>query len=158
MTSIPPMMTMIDDEMYPDDPYTGPEVHEFDPDPVTGKCRGGWARGGYGTWVSCFSRDRSSVLHIDEEADFRQRHYHGGGDCISPTTIATPVVRTSRATNTMATGKGMVNGAGVGESFLRLNKLRPLIKLQTLSIHSNVYQCLTCILRPSIKLQHMSVH
>ena len=46
----------------------------------------------------------------------------------------------------------------LGKLFLRLNKLRPLIKLQTLSIHSNVYQCLTCILRPSIKLQNMSIH
>jgi len=70
-----------DDDLYPDDPYRGPEVHEFDPDPDTGKCRGGW-QNTRGQWVFCLSSQRSSVLHWDEEAEFRQMHWHGGGDCM----------------------------------------------------------------------------
>jgi len=34
-------VTALDDDMelYPDDPYTGPEVHTYDPDPVNDRCR-----------------------------------------------------------------------------------------------------------------------
>jgi len=67
------------DELYPDDPYRGPEVHTYDPD-EEGRCQGGWYSGS--RWVPCGSTQRSSVLHDDPEADFRQRHWHGGGDCM----------------------------------------------------------------------------
>lgn len=68
------------DEMYPDDPYTGPEVHTFEPD-ASGRCQGGWPNA-RGVWVECGSTQRSSVLHDDEEAYERAKHWHGGGDCM----------------------------------------------------------------------------
>ncbi len=55
-------------------------IHRYDPD-ETGRCRGGWTNDA-GEAVSCGSSQRSSVLHDDPEADFRQRHDHGGGDCM----------------------------------------------------------------------------
>ena len=76
-------MTLSEDDMadlYPDDPYTGPEVHEYLPD-AAGRCTNGW----WNTkmqWVDCSSTQRSSVLHHDDEADHRQKHWHGGGDCM----------------------------------------------------------------------------
>src|SRR6185295_17894865 len=56
-------------------------LHRFDPDPQTGKCRGGWFNNA-SDWIDCGSRQRSSVLHDDPDADFREMHSHGGGDCM----------------------------------------------------------------------------
>jgi hypothetical protein len=55
-------------------------IHIYDPDD-TGKCQSGWYND-RGEWVSCGSRQKSSTLHDDLEADFRQKHDHGGGDCM----------------------------------------------------------------------------
>lgn len=55
-------------------------IHTFDPD-ATGRCRSGWFNDS-GEWVACRSTQRSSVLHDDAESDFRERHWHGGGDCM----------------------------------------------------------------------------
>jgi hypothetical protein len=54
-------------------------IHTFEPG-ADGKCLGLIRRNGRG--IPCNSSQRSSVLHDDPEADFRQRHYHGGGDCM----------------------------------------------------------------------------
>ena len=69
-----------DDELYPDDPYRGPGIHTFDPD-KDGRCINGWYNE-RGEWVRCNSTQRSSVLHDDPEAEMRERHWHGGGDCM----------------------------------------------------------------------------
>lgn len=69
-----------DDDLYPDDPYRGPEVHEFDPGP-DGRCRGGWTNDRL-EWVQCRSTQRGSVLHDDPGIEFDQMHDHGGGDCM----------------------------------------------------------------------------
>jgi len=55
-------------------------IHTYTPD-ATGHCRSGWVSNN-GNWINCNSTQRSSVLHDDPEADFRERHYHGGGDCM----------------------------------------------------------------------------
>lgn len=55
--------------------------HRFSPDPITGRCSGGWYNS-RGTWISCGSTQVSSVLHDDPASDFRQLHDHGGGDCM----------------------------------------------------------------------------
>lgn len=60
-------------------PWTSAK-HEFEPD-EEGRCESGWTND-QGQWVKCGSTQRSSVLHFDEEADFRERHWHGGGDCM----------------------------------------------------------------------------
>lgn len=60
-------------------PWTD-SIHTFDPGP-DGRCRGGWTND-EGRWISCTSRQRSSVLHDDPESEFRQMHDHGGGDCM----------------------------------------------------------------------------
>ena len=44
-------------------------IHTYEPD-------------GQGRCQSCGSTQRSSVLHDDPEAEFRERHNHGGGDCM----------------------------------------------------------------------------
>jgi hypothetical protein len=54
--------------------------HTYEPD-ETGHCTSGWSNDN-GEWVRCRSSQSSSVLHDDEEADFRERHWHGGGDCM----------------------------------------------------------------------------
>lgn len=57
-------------------------VHAYDPD-EEGRCREVIRFGDDGEPdVVCRSRQRSSVLHDDPEADFRERHWHGGGDCM----------------------------------------------------------------------------
>jgi len=45
-------------------------IHEFVPD-ENGNC----------SEEGC-KLEQWSVLHIDEESDFRERHWHGGGDCM----------------------------------------------------------------------------
>lgn len=55
-------------------------IHEYDPD-ETGRCTSGWYNDS-GEWIKCGSSQRSSVLHDDPEAEFRERHWHGGGDCM----------------------------------------------------------------------------
>ncbi len=55
-------------------------VHTYDPDSA-GRCQGGWYNE-QGKWIYCHSTQRSSVLHDDPEADFREMHDHGGGDCV----------------------------------------------------------------------------
>lgn len=58
----------------------GAALHTFDPG-EDGKCQGGWFNQ-HGKWIPCGSSQRSSVLHDDPESDFRQKHDHGGGDCM----------------------------------------------------------------------------
>ena len=55
-------------------------VHTYEPDD-TGRCTSGWYNDS-GRWVDCRSTQRSSTLHDDADADFRERHDHGGGDCM----------------------------------------------------------------------------
>lgn len=55
-------------------------MHTYEPD-ETGRCTSGWTNNN-GEWIKCRSPQKSSVLHDDPEADFRERHYHGGGDCM----------------------------------------------------------------------------
>lgn len=55
-------------------------IHTYKPD-ATGICQSGWYNG-RGDWIDCHSTQRSSVLHDDPEAEFRQMHDHGGGDCM----------------------------------------------------------------------------
>jgi hypothetical protein len=54
--------------------------HTFNPG-ADGRCVNGWYNE-RGEWVACRSSQRSSVLHDDPESDFRERHWHGGGDCM----------------------------------------------------------------------------
>jgi hypothetical protein len=56
-------------------------IHTFAPG-IDNRCEGGWVSERTGEWVTCGSRQRSSVLHDDPESDFREQHYHGGGDCM----------------------------------------------------------------------------
>lgn len=56
-------------------------IHTYDPDPSTRKCQSGWLNDD-GKWIECQSTQRSSTLHDDPEAEFRQMHDHGGGDCM----------------------------------------------------------------------------
>jgi hypothetical protein len=56
-------------------------IHTYRPD-AEGRCQGGWVSERSGEWVPCGSRQRSSVLHDDPEAAFREQHDHGGGDCM----------------------------------------------------------------------------
>jgi len=62
------------------DGYYGPEVHTYLPD-AEGRCTSGWYNDRL-EWVACRSTQRSSVLHDDPEAAFRQLHHHDGGDCM----------------------------------------------------------------------------
>lgn len=55
-------------------------IHTFDPGP-DGRCRARLVRHGV-AGVVCGSRQSYSVLHDDPDAAFRERHYHGGGDCM----------------------------------------------------------------------------
>ena len=61
---------------FDDATYQHPERHTYTPDD-DGRCTEIMPNG-----RPCGSRQRSSVLHVDAEADFRQRHSHGGGDCM----------------------------------------------------------------------------
>jgi len=55
-------------------------IHTYRPD-LLGKCQGGWTNDA-GEWVQCLSSQRSSTLHDDPDAAHRERHWHGGGDCM----------------------------------------------------------------------------
>jgi hypothetical protein len=55
-------------------------IHTYEPG-EDGRCQSGWYNDD-GKWIECGSRQRSSVLHDDPEAEFRERHDHGGGDCM----------------------------------------------------------------------------
>lgn len=55
-------------------------IHTYQPD-SDGRCTSGWTNDS-GRWAPCGSTQRSSVLHDDAEAEFRQMHDHGGGDCM----------------------------------------------------------------------------
>lgn len=55
-------------------------IHTYQPDDK-GRCRSGWYND-EGKWINCRSTQRSSVLHDDPEAEFRQMHDHSGGDCM----------------------------------------------------------------------------
>jgi hypothetical protein len=55
-------------------------IHTYEPDDM-GRCTGGWYND-EGEWVACHSTQRSSTLHDDLEASFREMHDHGGGDCM----------------------------------------------------------------------------
>lgn len=59
---------------------TADSIHTYDPD-ETGRCQARLIRHGREASV-CGSTQRSSVLHDDEDAWFRQQHDHGGGDCM----------------------------------------------------------------------------
>jgi len=41
-------------------------IHDFDPDPKTGKCRGHYIRHGF-RGAQCNSTQRYSVMHVDED-------------------------------------------------------------------------------------------
>lgn len=60
-------------------------MHEFEPGP-DGKCITETKKYCYEhqviDWHNPCGSDRWSVLHYDEEADFRMAHDHGGGDCM----------------------------------------------------------------------------
>jgi hypothetical protein len=56
--------------------YRHPDRHDFDPD-LNGRCQFTMPNG-----FVCGSTQSYSVLHINAEADFRQLHNHGGGDCM----------------------------------------------------------------------------
>ena len=58
----------------------GAALHTYEPNDV-GRCQSGWFND-LGRWIHCGSSQRSSVLHDDAESDFRQKHYHDGGDCM----------------------------------------------------------------------------
>lgn len=55
-------------------------IHTYEPD-ADGRCTSGWSND-RGEWINCRSTQRASTLHDDAEAEFRQRHDHGGGDCM----------------------------------------------------------------------------
>ena len=65
---------------------TQQSIHTFDPDPVTGKCRGYLIRHGV-QGAQCNSTQQWSVFH-DNSDDPREKfmeggsHWHGGGDCM----------------------------------------------------------------------------
>ena len=54
--------------------------HTYEPN-GTGHCQWAWTDSS-GRDRVCNSTQRSSVMHDDPEADFRQAHDHGGGDCM----------------------------------------------------------------------------
>lgn len=54
--------------------------HTYEPD-ANGRCQWlWWDSSGYAR--TCNSTQRSSVMHDDPETEFRERHWHGGGDCM----------------------------------------------------------------------------
>jgi hypothetical protein len=55
-------------------------MHVYEPD-GDGRCQSGWLNE-HGDHVSCRSSQRSSVLHYDEDAEYRESHWHDGGDCM----------------------------------------------------------------------------
>lgn len=55
-------------------------IHTFDPG-IDGRCRARLVRHGVASTI-CGSSQRSSVLHDDPDAAFREAHWHGGGDCM----------------------------------------------------------------------------
>jgi hypothetical protein len=55
-------------------------VHTYEPD-AEGRCTSGWYND-RGRWIACSSRQAESTLHDDADADFREAHDHGGGDCM----------------------------------------------------------------------------
>lgn len=58
----------------------GAALHTYEPN-GDGRCQSGWYNA-RSEWVECRSTQQSSVLHDDPEADFRQSHWHDGGDCM----------------------------------------------------------------------------
>ena len=54
--------------------------HTYQPDD-NGRCQWPWVNSA-GQPRKCNSTQRSSVMHDDLEAEFRSRHWHGGGDCM----------------------------------------------------------------------------
>lgn len=54
--------------------------HTYEPD-ADGRCQWPWFDSS-GRERVCNSTQRSSVMHDDPEAEFRERHWHGGGDCM----------------------------------------------------------------------------
>lgn len=60
--------------------YQGPALHTYAPD-AEGRCTSGWYNG-RDVWVECRSTQRSSMLHDDAEAEFREMHDHAGRDCM----------------------------------------------------------------------------
>ena len=54
-------------------------IHEYSPGP-DGRCAEHLIR--HGAQGAVCGMRRSSVFHVDEEADHRERHWHGGGDCM----------------------------------------------------------------------------
>lgn len=65
--------------MYTDTSWTYAR-HAYDPG-AGGACRSGWVNDS-GQWVRCRSSQASSVLHYNEDAEERERHWHEGGDCM----------------------------------------------------------------------------
>lgn len=55
-------------------------VHTYEPGD-TGRCTSGWYND-TGKWIACGSSQRSSTLHDDPEAEFREMHWHDGRDCL----------------------------------------------------------------------------
>jgi hypothetical protein len=55
--------------------------YKHDPEMVDGRCVWPWVDKSGADRV-CNSTQRSSVMHYDAEAEFRQMHDHGGGDCM----------------------------------------------------------------------------
>lgn len=55
-------------------------IHTYEPDD-TGRCMYPWTDS-RGQRRVCGSRQQSSVLHDDPAADFREQHWHSGGDCM----------------------------------------------------------------------------
>lgn len=60
-------------------------IHDFEPGP-DGRCIAEARKFCYThkivDWCEPCGADKWSVLHWDEEAEFRERHWHGGGDCM----------------------------------------------------------------------------
>jgi len=54
--------------------------HDYAPG-VTGRCTWQWVDS-RGNDRTCGSTQASSVMHYDADADFRELHWHGGGDCM----------------------------------------------------------------------------
>ena len=68
-------------------------THLYQPvDSFNPRCTGGWFND-KGDWINCNSTQKDSILHMGygdgcwrgccaSDADHRQRHDHGGGDCM----------------------------------------------------------------------------
>lgn len=54
--------------------------HTYQPDD-SGRCQFAWTDSSNQPHI-CNSSQQASILHDDPAADFREKHWHGGGDCM----------------------------------------------------------------------------